>query len=166
MSHHSISVTKRCRYKDRKGQCEQMTTITHPFCARHTRQILGVSVKKSQIPGAGLGLYAEREFLKGEKIVEYTGELLSHDEFDERYGHESLGAYGITLNDSWVIDAAKTSAGVARYACDYHGSGRRPNAEYESNDHEIWIVAKRTIQPGEEIFTDYGAEMHKALGLD
>lgn len=113
-----------------------------------------------------MGLFAERTFRKGENIVQYTGEHISVPEFDRRYGTDSLGAYGITLNDSTVIDAAKTSSGVARYACDYHGSGRKPNAQYESDDHEVWIVALRTIRPGEEIYTDYGVEMHQALGLE
>jgi len=143
-----------------------MTTITHPYCSKHTRKHLGVSVKKSKIPGAGYGLFAEKSFKKGEYIVQYTGEHLTTDEYDARYGDDTLGAYGITLNDTTVIDAAKTSAGVARYACDFHGSGKKNNAEYVTDDEEVWIVATKKIKAGDEIYTDYGEDMHKALGLE
>lgn len=166
MSSHSISVTAQCAYVGSHGRCRRHTTVTHPYCGQHTKQVLGVSVRKSLIPGAGKGLFAERTFRKGEPIVQYTGEHISVAAFDQRYGSDSLGAYGITLNDTTVIDAAATSAGVARYACDYHGSGSKANAQYESDDREVWIIALRTIKPGEEIYTDYGTEMHQALGLE
>ncbi len=143
-----------------------MTKITHPFCAAHTREELGVFVKKSQIPGAGYGLYADQDFEKGDEIVEYTGETLTQDQYDDRYDDDDMGSYGIALRDDVVIDAARTDSGVARYACDYHGSGMKSNAEYVSDDEEIWIVATRGIKAGEEIFTDYGEDMHEALGLD
>ena len=166
MSQHSISVTKRCAYKGKKGRCKRETTITHPYCGKHTKKVLGLSVKKSSIPGAGYGLFAETTFKKGEHIVQYTGEVLTTDQYDKRYGDDELGAYGITLNDNQVIDAAKTSSGVARYACDYHGSGKKNNAEYVTDDEEVWIVATKKIKPGDEIFTDYGEDMHKVLGLE
>ncbi|MFZ9870844.1 MAG: SET domain-containing protein [Candidatus Kapaibacteriota bacterium] len=166
MSSHSIPVTAQCAYVGSRGRCTRHTTVTHPYCGPHTKQVLGVSVRKSLIPGAGKGLFAETTFHKGENIVQYTGEHISVAAFDKRYGTDSLGAYGITLNDTTVIDAAATTSGVARYACDYHGSGKKPNAQYESDDREVWIVALRTIKPGEEIYTDYGTEMHQALGLE
>lgn len=165
MSSQSVKVRSRCAYKGDSGRCRRMTTTTHPYCGEHTRRVLGVSVKKSLIPKAGLGLFAERTFKKGQNIVQYTGELISVDTYDARYKNEICGAYGIAVNDHQVIDAVKTSSSVARYACDYHGSGQRANAQYVSDDKEVWIVARRTIQPGEEIYTDYGSDMHRALGL-
>lgn len=166
MKKHSIKVTKRCAYKGKSGRCEKMTTVTHPYCKKHTKKVLGVSVKKSSIPGAGKGLFAERDFKKGENIVQYNGEILTVDQYDKRYGDDAMGAYGITLDENRVIDAAKTSAGVARYACDFHGSkAKGPNAEYVSDDEEVWIVAIKNIKKGEEIFTDYGDEMHRAMGI-
>lgn len=122
-------------------------------------------VKKSQIPKAGLGLYAERLFKKDEQICEYTGEKLTVAQYDKRYGADAMGSYGLQLNDKYVIDAAKTTSGVARYACDFHGSRRRPNAEYVSDTGHVYIVATRDIKVGEEICTDYGDEMHRAMGL-
>lgn len=166
MKSHTIRVTAQCAYHGEKGQCKRMTTITHPYCAQHTREVLGLQVTKSRIPRAGLGLYAVRLFKKGQNIVEYRGEKMSTKQYDAKYEGQGLGAYGIELDARYVLDASKTSSGVARYACDYHGSGKHgPNARYESDGKRVWIVALRDIKPGEEIYTDYGHEMHQAIGL-
>lgn len=112
-----------------------------------------------------MGLYAEKAFEVDDRIVEYTGEKLTTDQYERRYKTEQLGSYGLALSEKYVIDARRTDAGVARYACDYHGSGQKPNAEYVNFGGRVWIVATRRIKPGEEIFTDYGEDMHRALGL-
>jgi SET domain-containing protein len=165
MKHHSIKVTAQCAYEGPQGRCKRMTTMTHPYCARHTVSELGVRVDKSKIKGAGLGLFAERAFKKGERIVQYNGEKLSHREYNERYDSDEMGSYGIELNSRWVLDAAKTSSGVARYVCDHHGSKTGQNCEYVSDAGKIWVLALRDIKPGEELYSDYGDEMHRALGL-
>ncbi len=167
MKKHSIKVTAQCAYVGKKGQCPKLTTITHPYCGKHTRKVLGLRVKKSTVPKAGKGLFADRTFKKGEYIARYDGEILTTAEYDERYGEDAMGAYGVQLDDNRVIDARKTTAGVARYACDYHGSRKKPNAEYVADDEkdEVWIVAIRKIRKGDEILTDYGEEMHRAMGL-
>ncbi len=122
-------------------------------------------MKRSSIPKAGLGLHAERAFEVDERIVEYTGEKLTTDQYERRYKNDQLGSYGLALSEKFVIDARRTDAGVARYACDYHGSGKKPNAEYVNFGGRVWIVATRRIKQGEEILTDYGEDMHRALGL-
>jgi len=53
-------------------------------------------VKRSS---AGLGLFSTIEFEKGDFIIEYSGEHISHDEADERGGK-----YLFTLTDKIVID--------------------------------------------------------------
>lgn len=166
MDKHVVEVTRQCAYYGKKGRCRSITTITHPFCAKHTKKMLGLSVKPSKVKGAGYGLFAEKDFKKGQKIVEYTGEILTQDEYDERYLKDDMGSYGISLTEELVVDAARTDSGVARYACDFHGSGGMNNADYEDNGDTIWIVAVRKIKAGEEIYTDYGEDMHEALGLE
>ncbi|MBK6290623.1 MAG: SET domain-containing protein [Ignavibacteria bacterium] len=166
MKRHSVNVTRRCAHVGDKGRCKRMTTITHPFCGPHTREHLGITIQKSNIPKAGLGMFAMRTFVADERIVEYSGEKLTTDQYDRRYDKDNMGSYGIQLSEKYVIDARKTSSGVARYACDYHGSGKKPNAEYVNFGGRIWIVATKRIKPGEEILTDYGDDMHRALGLE
>lgn len=168
MKKHSIKVTKRCAYVGKNGRCAINTSITHPLCARHTKSEMGLSVRKSNVPNAGLGLFAERTFKKDEQIARYGGEILTTAQYDKRYNADAMGAYGVQLDDNRVIDARKTTAGVARYACDYHGSHKKPNAEYVADDEagEVWIVATRAIKKGDEILTDYGDDMHRAMGIE
>lgn len=166
MSRHSMRVTRRCAFSGSNGRCKRKTTITHPYCGQHTRIAFGVDVRKSGIPKAGLGLFALKTFKKGDKVVEYKGERLTVDEYDRRYHHEAMGSYGIQLDEKHVLDARKTTSGLGRYACDYHGSRKQPNVEYLiDGDDRIWLTATRTIKPGDEILADYGEEMHRALGF-
>lgn len=161
----TIKVTAQCAYEGANGRCKRKTTITHPYCAEHTREVLGVEVKASQIPGAGLGLWAVRDFKKGQMLFNYGGERLSVREYNERYDKEEMGAYGITLNSRFVLDARATDAGVARYVCSYQGSGKKPNMEYVTDGKvvEMWTI--RSIKAGEELFSDYGTEMLTAMGV-
>ena len=104
-----------------------------------------VVVKKSS---SGLGLFAARDFKKGELVIEYTGEKITEAEANRRGGK-----YLFELNDDWTIDG-KGRDNKARYinhAC-------KPNAYPELDDAEehIYIYAKRAIKPGEEITYHYG----------
>lgn len=169
MPNHTIRVAKQCAYTDKGRQCRRTTVVTHPFCWYHTKTELGLEVKRSTIPGAGLGLFAVREFIAGERVAQYDGERLSSEEYQQRYEGQPMGTYGIELDDDVVLDARRTDSGVARYACDYHGSKNGPNAEFvvffEKSGGEVWIVATKRIKPGDEIFVDYGEEMHNAMGV-
>jgi SET domain-containing protein len=39
-----------------------------------------LSIKKSKIPGAGKGLFAEELIKRGEKVIEYTGDVITWKE--------------------------------------------------------------------------------------
>jgi hypothetical protein len=59
------------------------------------------------------------------------------------------------LNDEWDIDGNTESneARLVNHSCD-------PNTEAQIwDDKEIWFVALRDIQPGEELFYNYGFEV-------
>lgn len=104
-----------------------------------------VKVKRSS---AGLGLFANKDFKKGDLIIEYIGEKITEAEANRRGGR-----YLFELNDDWTIDG-KDRTNVARYinhAC-------KPNAYPELDDAEehIYIYAKRAIKAGEEITYHYG----------
>ena len=103
------------------------------------------SVKRSS---AGLGLYAEQAFKKGDLIIQYTGERISSDE-----GNRRGGKYLFELNDDWMIDG-KGRANTARYI----NHSCRPSAYPELSDDEtqVHIYAKKKISPGEEITYNYG----------
>ena len=104
-----------------------------------------VVVKKSS---AGLGLFAGRDFKKGEHVIEYIGEIVSDTEAQRRGGK-----YLFELNDNWTIDG-KDRKNVARYinhAC-------KPNCRPELNDDEtqVHIYTTRAIKAGEEFTYNYG----------
>lgn len=161
----TIRVSKQCTFKKSGKRCKRITTMTHPYCAIHTREVLGVEVKASQIKAAGLGLWATRDFPKAAVLCTYEGERMSQKEYNERYIDDSLGVYGIELNKKTIIDACRTDAGVARYICTFQGSGKKPNIEYQSDGKSIEMVTTRAIKAGEEFLSDYGIEMNKALGV-
>ena len=106
-----------------------------------------VVVKRSS---AGLGLFANTVFKRGDFIIEYIGEPISHTEADKRGGK-----YLFILSDTIVIDG-KCRENIARYI----NHSCTPNAEGETDEDEskIRIFAKRTILPGEEIAYNYGKE--------
>lgn len=102
-------------------------------------------VKRSS---AGLGLFAQAPFKRGDFIIEYTGERITTKEADARGGK-----YLFIIDDDWVIDG-KGRENTARYinhAC-------KPNAEAESDEDakKVRIFARKKILPGEEITYDYG----------
>ncbi len=106
-----------------------------------------VVVKRSS---AGLGLFANTTFKRGDFIIEYTGEAITHEESDRRGGK-----YLFILSDSIVLDG-KGRENTARYI----NHSCKPNAEAETDEDEgkIRISAKKTILPGEEITYDYGKD--------
>src|SRR6478735_2727239 len=162
----SILVKAQCKYKHEDGrQCTKITTYTHPYCAAHTKKVFGLRVAPSQIKFAGLGLWAEKSFKKGEYVVEYAGERITTKQYDERYGDEAYGSYGMGLSTRTVIDARKTDSGLGRYVCDHYGSGLKPNVRYIVDKNKVQIEALRKIEPGEEFLVSYGAAMRKAMGI-
>jgi SET domain-containing protein len=102
-------------------------------------------VRKS---AAGLGLFAGRDYKKGELVIEYTGEVISDDEAQRRGGK-----YLFELNDDWTIDG-KGRQNIARYI----NHSCKPNCypELTDNEKQVFIYAKRAIKVDEEFNYNYG----------
>ena len=127
-----------------------------------------LSVKQSQLPRAGLGLYAERDFKKGEAIVKYDGEKITWKECVRRNeAQEEYGCYYLYINKRRCIDAQYTLWAKGRYANDAAGmnrvAGLRNNSRYEVVKGEVFITASRNIKAGEEIFVSYGRSYWNTL---
>src|SRR5690606_21178365 len=105
------------------------------------------AVRRSPIHGRGV--FALRKIRKGECIIEYTGERISHAEADRRYEaeHEENDPHTFlfTVNDRVVIDAGRggNSSRWINHSC-------APNCETDERNERIFIYAKRDIMPGEE----------------
>ncbi len=96
---------------------------------------------------SGLGIFAHDTIRRGE-YLEYTGELISHEEADRRGGK-----YLFEINSKVTVDG-KGRDNLARYV----NHSCKPNCESDTRGTHIYIVALRTIQPGEELTYDYGKE--------
>lgn len=129
-----------------------------------------VKVKKSQLPKAGNGLFVLAEFKRGDIICEYEGELVDWPEC-ERRAQQGFEGYVFFFSKKRCVDAYFTPWAVGRYANDARGIGRVPglrnNAQYEiktkGGEKRVYIVATRTIRPGEEVFVHYGDDYWRYL---
>lgn len=120
-------------------------------------------VNESLIPNAGKGLFTDTPIKKGEIIIEYTGEQLTWAECEKRNdAQEGVNGYFFFVSKNFCIDAQNTPDSLGRYANDAQGYKRVPglknNAEYQIIKRRPYIVAKRNIKAGEEIFVSYGKE--------
>lgn len=110
------------------------------------------AVRHSSIHGKGV--FALRKIRRGERLIEYTGDRISHKEADRRYEAEHEAddphTFLFTVNDEIIIDATRggNSSRWINHSCS-------PNCETEDEDDRIFIVARRDIRPGEELTYDY-----------
>lgn len=129
-----------------------------------------VKVKKSQLPKAGNGLYALKEYRRGDIVCEYEGEIVTWAEC-ERRSDQGYEGYVFFFSKNRCVDAYFTPWAFGRYANDARGIGRvkglRNNAVYETKvrngEKRVFIVASMTIQPGQEIFVHYGDDYWRYL---
>jgi SET domain-containing protein len=104
----------------------------------------------------GRGVFAVRRIPKDTWIVQYTGEIITHEESDRRYDDEAMDRHHtflFILDHDHVVDAT-VGGSDARYI--NHSCEPNCEAVLEEDDREIWIVAVRDIQAGEELTYDYG----------
>src|SRR5438270_865806 len=130
-----------CRQRTAKGQ----------YCWNHLRQAEGLRVKKSGVPEAGMGLFAERGFREGEVIAQYSGDRVAVA--------DGRGNYLLQLTNASCVDAARTNSGMGRWANDPRSSGTGANARFVVNRsaRTACLKATRHITKGEEVFVPYGA---------
>jgi hypothetical protein len=108
-------------------------------------------VRRSPIHGTGV--FATRPIAKGERIVEYVGERVSHAEADRRYEDKAADdnhTFLFTVDNRIVIDAGVggNEARWINHSCD-------PNCETVIENKRVFIEAARAIAPGEELAYDY-----------
>ena len=96
----------------------------------------------------GMGGFARRRIRKGTAIIEYVGEKISKEEAAARV--EADNRFVFTLTDKVDVDGSVdwNPARYLNHSCE-------PNAEAEIRRGRIWIVAIRTIEPGEEVTYNY-----------
>jgi hypothetical protein len=108
-------------------------------------------VRRSKVHGRGV--FATRDIRKGERIVEYVGERVSHQEADRRYEHKDDNdnhTFLFIVDRKTVIDAGVggNDARFINHSCD-------PNCESITQQRRVFIDAIRNIGAGEELAYDY-----------
>jgi len=102
----------------------------------------------------GKGVYALRPIKKGDIVLEYKGEIITWRKALARHPHDPSQphhTFYFHLDDGHVIDAAYsgTTAKWVNHSC-------RPNLQAFQNGNRVFLKALRDIEPGEELFYDYG----------
>ena len=108
-------------------------------------------LRRSSIQGRGV--YARVDIPCGTRLIEYTGERISHAEADRRDDEERKRRHHtflFILNSRTVIDA-RYGGNVSRYI----NHSCEPNCEARFEGSHIWIHAIRDISAGEELAYDY-----------
>lgn len=122
-------------------------------------------VKKSTLSGAGRGLFTKVAIVKGTRIVEYKGKIVTWKEVEKMA--DDRNGYVFFFNSKNCIDAWLTKKSVAHYANDAMGITRLPdvrnNAEYVTEKKRCYIEASKNIPVGSEILVGYGAEYWQVI---
>jgi uncharacterized protein len=116
-------------------------------------------LKRSKIPGAGMGLFTTVDIPRGTRIVEYKGRLVPWKDVKDQDGYN---AYIFQINTRWAVDALPLKKTLGRYANDAYGltrmAGLLNNSEYKVEGHKVYIDSFRNIKKGDEILVGYGKD--------
>src|SRR5690606_1733204 len=123
-------------------------TVTSPAPTRGPR----TQVRESGVHGKGV--YAIRPIPAGATVLEYKGEIITWQEALDRHPHDPSQpnhTFYFHLDDGHVIDGKYqgNSAKWINHSC-------APNLEAEQDGDRVFLKALRDIEPGEELFFDYG----------
>lgn len=122
----------------------------------------GVALRPSQIPNAGLGLYADKVFNKGDRVTQYCGPILGHGEVAQMPAERTTHCRSLRMQFD-VIDGISDpievfGQGGASFCNDPLNTDLY-NCEMRSTNElgdVLFLVAKGEIKKGEEIFWSYG----------
>jgi SET domain-containing protein len=110
-----------------------------------------IVVRRSGVHGKGV--FTLTGFAAGERIIEYTGEVITWEEAQTRHPHnpdDPNHTFYFHVDEEHVIDGNfnGNSSRWINHGCD-------PNCEAEDKGGRIFIHALRDIAAGEELFFDY-----------
>jgi SET domain-containing protein len=118
-----------------------------------------IQVRRSGVHGKGV--FALVDIPRGQRIIEYLGEIISWDEAQRRHPHDPNDpnhTFYFHIDEQHVIDAL------------YGGNASRwinhscaPNCEADEDQGRIFIKSRRKIKAGEELNYDYGLVIDEPL---
>ena len=118
-----------------------------------------IEVRRSGVHGQGV--FALVDIPKGERIIEYLGEIISWEEAQRRHPHDPDDpnhTFYFHIDEQHVIDAlyGGNDARWINHSCD-------PNCVADEEDGRIFITARRKIKAGDELNYDYGLVIDEPL---
>ena len=117
---------------------------------RHVLETDLLVLKNSPIHG--LGGFAKTAIPQGTRVVEYVGERISKRESLLRCEQNNECIFALSDEQDLDGNVAWNPARLLNHSC-------APNCDAELQDDRIWIIARRDIQPGEEITFNYGYDL-------
>lgn len=111
-------------------------------------------IRPSTIEGAGMGLFAKRAMGEEDTIGYYTGEVITEKEFHDP--DRPFSAYVMWVCSTHIIVGEGPKANYTRYI----NHSDEPNAflVVSTRWKSARFEALRAIEPGEEIFFNYGED--------
>lgn len=164
---------KRCKGTTKRNtRCSVKSTIGVEYCWRHLLSEKHLKIKRSTIPGAGLGVFASVPNERDDYVVfpadtvildNYVGETISKKKEGKRYlkGNDTTGPYTYTSeNGETIIDGA-CKRGTATIL---NHNSESPNTTWEEihepdgsrNFGELKTKALTDIRNNTELFINYG----------
>jgi SET domain-containing protein len=121
-----------------------------------------IVVRRSRIQGRGV--FAARAIAEGERIIEYTGLLITNEEAEGITDDEGMRRHHTFLfgvDDHYTIDGARggNEARFINHSCE-------PNCESVVVRGRVYIHALRVLEPGEELLYDYWYTTDEDYSLD
>jgi len=110
-----------------------------------------IEVRQSGIHGKGA--FATQRIRKGRRIIEYVGKRMPWDAASEDPDDPHTFLFG--LSDGNIVINAAFGGNDSRWinhSCD-------PNCEAVEEGDQVFIYALRDLEPGEELFYDYGLQI-------
>jgi len=153
--------SEQCEFiKDNGQRCRNKSSIGTGYCWCHLKFKYHLAIKKSGLSNAGKGLFAidvkmgpyDIVFKKGDRIIEYKGEVISNQELNDRY-FEYTAPYTVKINKNMYQDCA-CNRGVGSLANTFP---KHNNATLYVYKKEAFIKATKNIKNKEEIFLSYGS---------
>lgn len=155
--------------------CGRATGYTVVACDDHLGSLC---IKESEIPNAGLGLFAAARFEAGVPISTVIGERMNDHEIVARYGAGTANCapYAIQIRKNLILDEIFIRSPCA-YANDpldlnkfrqmiargttarnaYKLASTDPNSEMHTVGNGATLIATKRIEPGDEILWHYGS---------
>lgn len=130
-------------------------------CNEEEQSVRVAAVNYGDMPVDGCyGVFAICRIEPGTEIGRYVGIRLTPDELEDRFPGTMLAPYAIRSGDMIIDSQDPRKSNFARFINGTHSSRPETGANveyvYDTARRDIFVVAKRPVDPGEELIADYG----------